>query len=342
VSTRTLARTRIDIALRLAQFYVRQARSTGDLRFLGYADAVLVPWTTGGSQVVAQALVLHATVLQSRHDFTGALLSLNRALALRPDDVQAWLTRATVLRVVGRYDESLAACQEVSRRGAESVAELCTQGVLGMTGGLPLAYERIRDLPAQGSSVPERAWRASELGEMALRLGNEQEAEHWFRRGLELAPEDFYLRGAYADFLLRASRPQEVRTLLAGSENLEPLMLRLAIAQKSLHDPALPGSRARLAAAFAAEMQRGDGVHRREQARFLLDVEEQPRAALSAALQNWETQREPEDVLILVRAAQAAEMPAAAAGALEFIRRHGTQDVRLEAVLQHGRPGSHP
>jgi len=179
----------------------------------------------------------------------------------------------------------------------------------------------------------ERAWRDSELGEMAVRLGQDDEAEHWFRDGLHSSPGDFYIRAAYADLLLRKGRAQEALTLLEGQDTLEPLLLRIAIAQKVLRHPGLQHSAARLAAAFAAEAQRGEGIHRREEARFLLEVQNEPRAALAAAQENWKVQHECDDVLVLVRAAQAAGVPQAAAPAAAFVREHGIQDVRIAGVI---------
>src|SRR5713226_3409428 len=44
LAARQAAAKRLDVALPLAQLYIKQARSTGDLRFLGYAEAVLAPW----------------------------------------------------------------------------------------------------------------------------------------------------------------------------------------------------------------------------------------------------------------------------------------------------------
>jgi hypothetical protein len=38
-----ITRSRLDIALPLAQFYISRARASGDLRFLGYAEAMLTP-----------------------------------------------------------------------------------------------------------------------------------------------------------------------------------------------------------------------------------------------------------------------------------------------------------
>jgi tetratricopeptide (TPR) repeat protein len=338
LAAREVAARRLDVALPLAQLYIKRARSTGDLRFLGYAEGVLGPWVgaaagAAGGPASADALVLHATVLQSRHDFVGALSVLERARALRPDDPQAWLTTATVLRVLGRYEQSMSACEQVAVRADPIVAELCKQSIRGLTGELASAYAAIAQISSQGMPADERAWHDSELGEMAVRLGRDDEAERWFRSGLSASPGDFYIRAAYADLLLRNGRAQEVLALLKGQETLEPLLLRIAIAQKVLRHPGLEESSARLAAAFAAEAQRGEGIHRREEARFLLDVRDDPRAALAAAQENWKVQHECDDVLVLMRAARAAGVPQAAAAAAAFVREHGVQDARVAGVM---------
>jgi tetratricopeptide (TPR) repeat protein len=345
LAARQVAAKRLDVALPLAQLYIKQARSTGDLRYLGYAEAVLTPWigqTTAGAvsglvpgsaPTSADALVLYATVLQSRHEFLRALSVLEQARTLRPDDPQAWLTSATVLRVLGRYEQSLSACEQVAVRADPVVAELCKQGIRGLTGDLPSAYAAISQISSQGMPAEERAWRDSELGEMAVRLGKDDEAERWFRNGLLSSPGDFYIRASYADLLLRNGRAQEALALLKGQDTLEPLLLRIAIAQKVLRHPGLQQSSARLAAAFAAEAQRGEGIHRREEARFLLDVQNDARAALAAAQENWKVQHECDDVLVLMRAAHAAGVPQAAAPATAFVREHGMQDVRIAAVM---------
>ena len=155
-------------------------------------------------------------------------------------------------------------------------------------------------------------------------------AEHWLREGLAVAPDDFYMRAACADVLLRQGRAAETLQLLAGYESMEPMLLRIAIAHAVLGQRERAHERPLLSSAFDVEQQRGDAVHRREQARFLLDVARQPAAALAAAQENWQVQREPDDVLILLRAAQAAQRPTAAEPALQFLRQHSLQDVRLD------------
>jgi len=296
-------------------------------------EAVGAAQSRASTPVSADALVLHATVLQSRHDFLRALSVLEQARALRPDDPQAWLTTATVLRVLGRYEQSMSACEQVAVRADPVVAELCKQSIRGLTGDLPSAYAAISQISSQGMPAEERAWRDSELGEMAVRLGKDDEGERWFRSGLTASPGDFYIRAAYADLLLRNGRAQEALTLLKGQDTLEPLLLRIAIAQKMLRNTGVQASSARLAAAFAAEAQRGERIHRREEARFLLAVQNDPRAALAAAQENWKVQHECDDVLVLMRAARAAGVPQAADPAAVFVREHGVQDVRIAALM---------
>lgn len=331
VSARRLARGRIDVAIPLAEFYIQQSRLNGDLRFLGYAEAVLAPWVKQ-TPPKADVLALQATLQQSRHEFSASLATLDRALAVRPQDPQALLIRATVLRVLGRYPEAGAACEQFSRLVEPRLAALCIESLRGLNGHLESAYASLIQVSTQGWLNSEKSWLYSELGEMAVRLGREQEAERWFQQDLRLSPTDFYVRAAYADLMLQQGRSAEVLALLAGQESLEPLLLRIAIAQKQLRDPGLGLSCARLRASFAAELQRGDAVHRREQARFLLEVLNQPDLSLAAALENWTVQHEPDDVLVLVHAANAAGNPQAARPALEFVRAQGQSDVRVAAM----------
>src|SRR3984957_14213694 len=331
VSARRLARTRVDVAIPLAQFYIQQSRISGDLRFLGYAEAVLAPWVKRDPPL-PDVLVLQATLQQSRHEFMPSLATLDRAIAVRPNDPQALLIRATVLRVLGRYAEAGLACEQFSRLVEARLGALCTQSLRGLSGQLESAYSALRKISPQGWLNSEKSWLYSELGEMAVRLGRDEDAERWFQRDLDLAPADFYVRAAYADLLLRQRRPADALALLQGLESYEPLLLRIAIAQRQLRDPHLAQSSARLQAAFAAEEQRGEAVHRREQARFLLEVLDQPKSSLAAALENWAVQREPDDVLVLVDAARAAGNPAAAEPALEFVRAQGQSDVRVNAA----------
>jgi tetratricopeptide (TPR) repeat protein len=331
-----LTRTRLDVALPLTQFYITRSRATGDLRFLGYAEATLTPWLNQ-SPAPPAVLVLHATILQSRHSFDASLQELDRALAAQPDNPQAWLTRATVLRVLGRYDEALSSCGHLAGAADVAVTTLCRESLRSLTGHLESAYATVAALPSESLADAVRAWRYSELGEMAERLGHDADAEHWFSEGLRYAGEDFYTRTAYADLLLRHGRDADALRLLNDYRSMEPMLLRVAIAEKHTGASQAAKTDAFLSNAFAVEEQRGDAVHRREQARFLLDIEQQPARALAAAQENWRVQREPDDMLILLRSAQQANRPDIAAPALEFLRREKLEDVRLNPYLASAR-----
>ena len=328
-----LTRKRLDVALPLAQFYITRSRATGDLRFLGYAEATLAPWLNQSPPLPA-ALVLHATILQSRHAFAASLQELDRAVAAQPENAQAWLTRATVLRVSGHYSDAMSSCDHLESMTEGAITRLCKESLRSLTGHLSAAYAVITSLQSQGLPEAVRAWRYSELGEMAERLGRDVEAEHWFIEGLRYAHEDLYIRAAYADLLLRQGRDSEALRLLSDYRSMEPMLLRVAIAEKHTGASQAAGTDALLSNAFTVEAQRGDAVHRREEARFLLDIEQQPAQALLAAEENWRVQREPDDVLILLRSAAAAHRPDRAAAVLEFLRQAQMEDARIKPYLE--------
>jgi hypothetical protein len=84
---------------------------------------------------------------------------------------------------------------------------------------------------------------------------------------------------------------------------------------------------------FDAARRRGDSVHLREEARFMLHLLDRPGEALELARRNWETQREPADALILLEAAVAAKEPTAAQPVLDWLRRTGLEHVAIQALV---------
>jgi hypothetical protein len=65
----------------------------------------------------------------------------------------------------------------------------------------------------------------------------------------------------------------------------------------------------------------------------LWDVDGDPAASLAAAQDNWRGQREPDDILILLRAAEAAHQAPAATAVLQFLKETGLEDSRLDPYL---------
>ena len=122
--------------------------------------------------------------------------------------------------------------------------------------------------------------------------------------------------------------------LVAGRTDNDNLLLRLVLAETATGDRGAGAHVELLAARHDASRLRGDTVHRREEARFVLGVKRDARGALALALGNWEVQREPWDLRVLLAAALAAKDPAAAAPALAFLDESHLEDVRIRAIAE--------
>ena len=320
----------------LAQRYVELGRSASDPRYFGYAQAVLAPWWHDAAPPVP-VLLLRATLLQSGHRFSEALRDLEAASRADPRNVQAWLTLATVQVVRGEYQAAVRSCGRLSSLASPLASMTCLANARA-AGGQLAASERLLALAVEragdgGSAVVGegeglRVWALTLLGEMASRRGAATAAESRFRQALALAPGDSYLLGAYADLLLEQHRNAEVQRLLRGHLRVDSLLLRHTLAAPKA------AAIAELQARFDAATRRGDAIHQREQARFELHLRHNADAALRLALANWQVQKEPADLRILLDAALAAHSPAAARPALAWRRQQGMEDESIAALAR--------
>ena len=78
----------LQFAVQTAQRYLDLARSDGDPRYLGYAEAALKHWWEM-PQPPVQVRLLRATIRQSNHEFDTALTDLSMALKSDPARVAA-------------------------------------------------------------------------------------------------------------------------------------------------------------------------------------------------------------------------------------------------------------
>jgi tetratricopeptide (TPR) repeat protein len=325
------------VACDFARQCIELSRSEANPRYLGRAQGALAHWWDEPKPPVP-VLVLRATIKQSQHDFTNSLADLNLALKLDPANAQAWLTKATVLTVLGDYDGARRACRPLGQLTTGLIALTAAVSVASVNGqaetSSTLLKNALRGDPKAGDG--DKLWALTVLGETAARLGHLDEAEADFKSALALGQPDPYVLGAYADLLLDQGRAQEVVGLLKGQENADALLLRLALAEAALNpQPAsLAAHMASLEARFEAGHLRGDFVHQREEARFTLALLRQPLPALRLAQTDWQVQREPADVRILLETARAAGDPAAAQPALDFVRTNHLEDVQSEKIAR--------
>jgi Tfp pilus assembly protein PilF len=324
------------LATRVAQRYIATARSQTDPRYYGYAQAALAPWWSMPAPPNTVRL-LRATLLQSTHHFPEALADLDAIIAAEPGNAQAWLTRATVATVRGDYAGATANCARLSSMADQLVTITCISNVGALTGKLAQSDALLATtLARSGADADMQVWVLTLLAEMAQRRGALDVAEARFKRALALAPQDSYLLGAYADFLLDQRRASEVLRLLKDQGRIDSLLLRTALAlqQTPGQEIALRAANADLNARFAAAMQRADTVHQREQARFTLQLVGDAKAALALARQNWAVQKEIADTRILLEAALKAGEPAAAAPVLAWLQQNKQEDVAIARLVK--------
>lgn len=323
-------------AVALANAYYAMSRAEGDPRYLGHAQAALAPWWKD-AQAPTGVLVTRATILQSNHEFDRALVDLTAALTREPKNGRALLVRATVLTVQGRYAEARADCPRLFGLAPEFYVFACLAAIDSLTGradAATAALDRaLATLPA--ADVSGRAWGQSLAAEIAHRRGD-RSAQRRFAAALAADPRDLYTLGAYSDWLLDNDRAAEVIPLVRNEARVDALLLRLALAQKALRRSDAEASIATLRARFAASRARGDVVHRREEARFALQLGGDSQAALRLAKENWKVQREPADLRMLAEAAAAANDAAAVQTVRDWLAHTGLEYEAVATLVSAG------
>lgn len=316
---------------------IETSRAKGDPRYLGQAQAALSPWWND-PDAPSMAILLRATIRQGLHDFAGSIADLDRLIARQPRDLQARLTRSTALTVIGRHREAIADCEAIAPWALPLIAAICRAAPESQAGHARKALDQLhRALNAPSHVDPAVAvWGWTLAGEIATRLGDPGAAEAAYQKALGVDPRDAYLLGAYADLLLDAGRVREAVKLLAPHAHHDALLLRLVIAASGIDDERSRhrGWESELAARMDAARRRGDGVHRREEAIYVLAVENDPARAVTLARANFSVQREPVDVRLLATAARAAGDWSALRVAQDWQRATGLEDVALARLVR--------
>lgn len=320
------APTEGDRARALARGYLDLGRRQGEPRLVAYAATVVDPLARS-ERAQPDDLVLAATAAQYLHDFDHALALLDRALVQQPLHPQALLTRADLLEVRGDYPAARQSCARLAQATAPLIAIACLTSIDSRTGRLADSYSRLRQVYEAAPGLPPEidVWILGMLAEMAERSGDPEAQRRYLSRARASAPQDLKVQVAEADWHLQHGRPADVLTVDAPTASIgDALLLRLAIAAKRAGDPRASGwanefrERQRLA--------EGDARHLREWARFALDVDGDAAAAIRHARENWQHQREPEDLRLLLRAARASGDAAALDEARRWIAAQSYED----------------
>lgn len=323
-----------ELAVRLARRYYAEVAAEGDPRYIGYAQAALAPWWKQPAPP-PDVRVMRAVLRQFNHDFDAALADLSAAAAQTPTLAEAWSWQAAIHLVRGDYAAARTACERMAPLTTPLIGTACLASVDSVNGRAEAAARALQDALATHSTAPadEQLWALTRLAETEERRGRHAEAEAAYRRALALKLTDGYLLAAYADFLLDRQRPAEVLTLLDGKGRSDLLLLRLALAAKTLQHPSLKAWQDELSARFDAARRRGDATHEKEESRFVLAVLGEPRRALDLARRNYAVQREPADARALLEAAIAARDPTAAEPVLQWMASSLIESALLQSLV---------
>ena len=316
-------------AARLAGRYYELAVARGDPRYIGYADAVLAPFARNRTAAV---LAVRGQLRQYRHDFDGALQDFAAALEADPHFASAHAWRGAIYLVQANYAAAKSECDALLALDRATLYGGCIGLVLAYGGRMEAGYAALQRALDETRDAGNRLWLLTRLGEVAAWRGQPEAAERHYRAALALGIDDGYLLAAWSDFLLDRQRPAEVVTWLAGWEASDGLLLRLALAETALRQPAAKTYVQALADRFAAAKVRGDTTHRAEEARYLMHLAGDPAAALAVAAANYRVQREPRDARVLLEAAIAARNAGAAQPARDWLRSSGFEDAHLRQL----------
>ncbi len=324
----------VRLAVALARAYLDYGRDTGDARYLGRAQAVIAPLVSR-RPAPDDALLVLATILQSRHQFAESRQILQSVLARDHGNTQAWLTLASVALVQGDMDEAHRDCTRLLGSADGLIIAGCIGSWAAVNGHAQSSLHVIETLLLQepNESPALQSWAHGLMADAAKTVGQADRADSEFRKALQLAPGDNFLLADYGDFLLDHGRAQEALELTRDYAQSDTSFLRHVLAESMLKLPTAPADILQMASRFHDLEQRGDSrLYGREEARFALELRHDPARALKLAQDNWAIQHAPEDMRIYLQAALAAGKPASAQPVLDFLKRTQYEDPIVRAL----------
>ena len=232
--------------------------------------------------------------------------------------------------VTADYVAARESCTALAANAAPVIAATCMAPLTALAGDVDGAYRTLAATIDSRTPASLRAWGVTTLAELAIQRGDDALAQTHLRAVLANDPGDAYALAALADI---TPDPAAASALLAGYEQIDNLLVRRAIAEHRAHGPDAAALVTDMRERIRAAATRGDSIHQREEAMFALAVELDGPRAVRLARANWDVQKELTDARLLVEAAVFARDPAAAAPVLDWARRTGVRDARLERAF---------
>lgn len=234
---------------------------------------------------------------------------------------------------MGRYKEAQKSALPLFAIAPRLIAITAATAPASLNGSLEKSRQLLAKVLKEEPESPleMRVWALGSLAEMAVRAGDHSVADRLFEEAHQLDRRNPWLTRTFANHLLATDRPELVERLLEGRESFYQLHWLLATESKQKTLPEWPEKLTNYEKSLTSSDH--GHAHGREAARFLLDLKESYRPALHAISAEVRTQREPDDLLIALRCAIAAEDEVLQQDLSDWIRKKNLEDVRLLPLL---------
>jgi tetratricopeptide (TPR) repeat protein len=328
-------RNNLDASLRYARAVFLLGLTEGDLRWYGSAKAALQPWWTTPA-LPAEGHFLRALVKQGVHDFQGGLDDLAAAIRIDPSRAEFWSWRFSLHLLTAQMDTARADCQDIRQRFGHDEAQACDATLLYRTGqaaqAIPI-FNRLVALPDHQGALTQD-WLRYHQGEAYRAAGQFAQAIAVWEQHLKARPDSHLVRLSLAELLNQQGLYAKARQHAASGSPTDALLVQWLLASRGLKD----GDTQRLAKQFDSRMRnqalRRETLIERPTMVYLIRYGADPAEGLKLAAENWTTQNEPQDAVLLVEAALRLNQPRLAAPVLDWMARTGYTDAVLQPLAQ--------
>lgn len=324
----------LPLALRYARTAFQVGLNEGDLRWFGAAKAALLPWWNASS-LPADGHFVRGLVRQGFHDFAGGLADLNAAIALEGQRPEFWSWRFVIQMLVSDMAAARQSCETMRQRFGAGEGQACSAVLLYRSGkaaeGAALLEQAIRRPEFQDSGSQD--WLRFHLGEAWRAAGQPARAIAVWEQHLAQQPGAHSVRLALVELLNEQGQFAQARRLALGpnpqATPSDALLVQSLLASRGLGDGETPRLAALVDQRMRSQAERGEAMIERPRMIYLIRYGRDPAAGLKLAVENWATQNEPPDAVLLVEAALKLKQPKAAEPVLDWMARTGYTDPAL-------------